>query len=196
VRAGVLLLAAGALALPLRAQEVLQQAPFFTTPMEVVAAMLQLAGTGQQDTVLDLGAGDGRIVIQAAVAHGARGLGVEHDPALAGLARENARLAGVADRVRIRVEDLMSTDLAAGTVITAYLVPAQLERLEPRLLADPNPGTRIVTHHFALPNWPYDAMREVRVTEGGLGRPRQSRIYLYVVPAQVRGEWLLFERTP
>ncbi|HEX5093295.1 MAG TPA: methyltransferase domain-containing protein [Burkholderiales bacterium] len=189
MRAGLPLLAVWALATPLRAQEVLQQAPFFTTPREVVSQMLLLARAGPGDTVMDLGAGDGRIVIQAAVERGAQGLGVELDASLVERARANARRAGVADRVRFRMEDLMRADLSGATVITAYLVPYQLERLEPRLLAGPRPGTRIVTHYFSLPNWPQDAMREVQVSEDGARRPRTSRIFLYVVPAQARGEW-------
>jgi len=189
VRVCVALLAGWALALPAGAQGILQQAPFFTTPNEVVARMLQLAHTGSADAVLDLGAGDGRIVIQAAAAYGARGVGVELDPALVERARANAQRAGVAHRVRFRVEDLMYADLSEASIITAYLVPAQLERLEPRLLADPKPGTRIVTHYFALPNWPYDEVQEVAVAQGGERRPGRSRIYLYVVPAQARGEW-------
>jgi hypothetical protein len=189
VRACVALLAGWALALPAGAQGILQQAPFFTTPDEVVTRMLQLARTGPADTVLDLGAGDGRIVIQAAVGYGARGLGVELDPALVQRARESAGRAGVADRVRFRVEDLMRADLSDATVITAYLVPYQLERLEPRLLAGARPGTRIVTHYFALPSWPYDDVQEVAVAQGRERRPRLSRIYLYVAPAQARGEW-------
>jgi protein-L-isoaspartate O-methyltransferase len=189
VRGCVALIAGWALALPAGAQGILQQAPFFTTPNEVVARMLQLARTGPADTVLDLGAGDGRIVIQAAVGHGARGLGVELDPTLVERARANAQRAGVADRVRFRVEDLMRTDLSEASVITAYLVPAQLEQLEPRLLADAKPGTRIVTHYFPLPNWPYDEVQEVAVAQGRERRPISSRIYLYVVPAQARGVW-------
>ncbi len=189
MRAGLLLAAGLALALPAHPQEVLQQAPFFTTPEAVVARMLVLARTGPGDTVLDLGSGDGRIVIRAARAHGARGIGVELDPALVELATEGARRAGVADRVQFRVEDVMRTDLSAASVITAYLVPYQLERLEPRLLASARPGTRVVTHVFALPSWPYDATESVPVPQDGERRPRQSRIYLYVVPAQVRGDW-------
>jgi len=189
MRAALWLAAGFALALPARAQEVLQQAPFFTTPEAVVARMLELARTGPGDTVLDLGSGDGRIVIRAARAHGARGIGLELDPGLVERARETARRAGVSNQVVFRVEDLMRADLSGATVITAYLVPYQLERLEPRLLAGARPGTRVVTHVFALPSWHYDATEAVRVPPGVERRPRQSRIYLYVVPAQVRGDW-------
>jgi predicted O-methyltransferase YrrM len=189
VRAVAAFLAALALVHPGRAQDIHQQAPFFTTPPEVVERMLVLAGTGQGDYVVELGSGDGRVVIHAAVAHGARGLGVDLDAALVARARENAARAGVADRVHFRVEDVLRTDLSQATVVTAYLVPYLLERLEPRLLAGLRPGARIVTHAFALGNWPYDAAQTVPLAAPHAGLGSESRLYLYVVPVDARGAW-------
>lgn len=114
---------------PVLAQEAPQQAPFITTPPAVVARMLALAGTGPDDFVVDLGSGDGRIVIHAASAHGARGLGVDLDARLVALATENAARAGVADRVRFEVRDALRTELAGASVVTIYLLPFLLERL-------------------------------------------------------------------
>lgn len=175
--------------LPARAQEAPVEAPFITTPPEVVARMLALARTGPDDFVVDLGSGDGRIVIHAATAHGARGLGVDLDPRLVALATASAARAGVADRVRFEVQDALRTEFGGASVVTIYLLPFLLERLQPRLLAGLKPGARIVTHAFALASWPYDRMETVRLSRRHEGQGDSSRIFLYVVPAQVRGEW-------
>ena len=165
------------------------RAPFITTPPEVVARMLQLAGTGPQDTVLDLGSGDGRIVIAAAREHGARGLGIELEPKLVALARENARRAGVADRARFEEGDALKADLAQASVVTLYLLPFLLDQLQPRLLAQLRPGARVVTHAFAFKGWMPDRSETVRISVRHEGQGGESRIFLWVVPAQVRGAW-------
>jgi len=172
-----------------RAQEGEVRAPFITTPPEVVARMLQLAGTGPQDTVLDLGSGDGRIVIAAARDHGARGLGIELDPKLVALARENARRAGVADRARFEEGDALKAELTQASVVTIYLLPFLLEQLQPRLLGQLRPGARVVTHAFAMKGWPPDRAETVRLSARHEGQGDESRIFLWVVPAQVRGAW-------
>ena len=177
------------LAWPAPAQEAPQQAPFITTPPEVVARMLAMARTGPEDFVIDLGSGDGRIVVHAARAYGARGLGVDLDPALVARARANAERAGVADRVRFEVRDALRTDLSAASVVTIYLLPFLLEQLEPRLLYGLRPGARIVTHAFPLKSWPYDRAETVRLSKSHAGQGDSSRIFLYVVPAQARGAW-------
>jgi SAM-dependent methyltransferase len=171
------------------AQDVPVRAPFFTTPPSVVARMLALARTRPEDFVLDLGSGDGRIVMHAAREYGAHGLGVDLDPALGARARDSAARDGLADRVRFEVQDVLKADLSAASVVTAYLVPFLMERLEPRLLAGLRPGARVVSHAFALPNWPPDAMETVRLARPHPTQGDSSRIYLYVVPAQVRGTW-------
>jgi len=190
MRLGAALASAVLVATSAEAQEAPQQAPFITTPPEVVARMLELARTGPADFVLDLGSGDGRIVIQAARAHGARGLGVDLDPALVARARENAARAGVADRARFAVQDALRTDLSEASVVTIYLLPWLLERLETRLLYGMRPGSRIVTHAFPLGSWPADRIETVRLMRSHEGQGDSSRIFLYVVPAQARGAWL------
>lgn len=189
MRVAAALAAAVFAALPLRAQEAPQQAPFITTPPEVVARMLSLARTGPGDYVVDLGSGDGRIVIHAAKAHGARGLGVDLDPALVARARENAAREGVAERARFEVQDALRTDISTASVVTIYLLPWLLERLETRLLYGLHPGARIVTHAFALGSWPPDRIETVRLSRSHEGQGDSSRIFLYVVPAQARGAW-------
>jgi len=170
-------------------QEAPVRAPFITTPPEVVARMLEIAETRAEDFVVDLGSGDGRIVIRAAQAHGARGLGVDLDPALVARSRDNAARAGVADRVRFEVRDALRTDLSEAGVVTIYLLPFLLDQLEPRLLNGLRPGARIVTHAFTLKSWPYDRAETVRLSKPHEGQGDSSRIFLYVVPAQARGAW-------
>jgi SAM-dependent methyltransferase len=174
---------------PAFAQEAPQRAPFITTPPEVVARMLAMARTGPEDFVIDLGSGDGRIVIHAAREHAARGLGVDLDAALVARARASAVRAGVADRVRFEVRDALRTDLAGASVVTIYLLPSLLDRLEPRLLVGLRPGARIVTHAFAMTSWPHDRAETVRLSKSHASQGDVSRIFLYVVPAQARGAW-------
>jgi protein-L-isoaspartate O-methyltransferase len=171
------------------AQEAPVQAPFITTPPEVVARMLELARTGPEDFVIDLGSGDGRIVIRAAAAHGARGLGVDLDERLVADATRNAERAGVAGRVRFVVGDALRTDLGEATVVTAYLLPFLLEQLDPRLLVQLRPGARVVTHAFPLPGWLPEEVQTVKLSQRHTGQGDTSRVYLYVVPAQARGTW-------
>jgi SAM-dependent methyltransferase len=129
---------------------------FTPTRHAVADAMLQLAGVTQDDVVYDLGSGDGRIVIIAAQKYGARGVGVEIDPALVARARQNAREAGVADRVSFVEGDLFTTDISPASVVTLYLSMSMNRRLEPKLKAELRPGARIVAHQFAIGTWPPD----------------------------------------
>ena len=164
------------------------EVPFITTPDPVTLAMLQLAGVTADDVVIDLGSGDGRIVITAAKRFGARGLGVDIDPALVARSRDNARAAGVADRAVFRVQDLFQTELSAAQVITLYLLPEFNLQLRPRLLALA-PGTRIVSHDWDMGEWPADRRITLDVPEKAIGRDKRSTVHLWVVPAQVQGLW-------
>jgi SAM-dependent methyltransferase len=154
--------------------------PFIVTPDHVTLAMLELAGVGPRDTLIDLGSGDGRIVITAARRFGARGLGVEIVPELVKASRENARRAGVADRVEFRQQDLFDTDLAAATVITLYLLPEVNLQLRPRLQRL-RPGTRIVSHDWNMGDWEPDRIVVVPAPDKPVGREKISRLYLWVV---------------
>ncbi len=151
--------------------------PYVATPQVTVDEMLRLAAVGPEDFVIDLGSGDGRIVVTAAKKFGARGLGVDIDWRLVSQAEENARLAGVADRARFREQDLFQADLGQATVITAYLLPFVMLKLRPKLLAL-KPGTRIVSHDFDFGDWPPDRKTSIR-----------KNVYLWIVPAQAAGRW-------
>jgi SAM-dependent methyltransferase len=164
------------------------EVPFITTPDEVTLAMLELAAVGPRDHVIDLGSGDGRIVITAARRFGASGLGVEIVPELVQRSRANARTAGVADRVEFREQDLFRTDLARASVITMYLLPAVNLQLRPRLLALA-PGTRIVSHDWDMGDWAPERTVVIDVPDKPIGREKQSRVHLWIVPAQVQGLW-------
>lgn len=171
--------------------------PYVPTPQEVVDRMLELAEVGPRDYVIDLGSGDGRMVVTAARRHGARGLGVELDPELVKRSIEDAERFGVADRVRFRVEDVTRTPLHEATVITLYLLPGITRLLVPRFLAELAPGSRIVAHDFDLGDWKADREMTVDVNEkyGSVGTWK-SRLFLYTVPATIRGAWAVETRGP
>jgi SAM-dependent methyltransferase len=166
----------------------LEEVPFITSPDNVTLEMLSSAGVKKGDHVIDLGSGDGRIVILAAKKFEATGLGVEIDPALVERSKTSARNAGVADKVEFRVQDLFKTDLAPATVITMYLLPEFNLQLRPALLAL-KPGTRIVSHDWDMGDWKPDRTTVVDVPDKKVGLQKSSRIHLWTVPAQVDGLW-------
>ncbi len=171
------------------AQQGEERAPFITTPADVVERMLELAGTGADDLVVDLGSGDGRIVIMAARKFGARALGIEIDERLVARSHENARLAGVHGRAKFMRGDVLLADISQASVVTVYLLPQLIDRLQPRFLAELRPGTRIVSHAFAMVGWKPDRTRSVRLARRHQGQGDESALYLWIVPAQARGEW-------
>jgi len=154
--------------------------PFVVTPDNVTRAMLKLADVKASDVVIDLGSGDGRIVIVAAKQFGARGLGVEIVPELVEQSRVNAQRAGVADRAEFRVQDLFATDLSQATVITMYLLPEVNLQLRPRL-QKLRPGTRIVSHDWDMGDWKPDRTIVVDAPDKPIGREKKSTLYLWVV---------------
>jgi SAM-dependent methyltransferase len=168
----------GAVACAAAAQD---EVPFITTPDHVTVEMLKLAGVGPNDFVIDLGSGDGRIVITAAKLYGARGLGVDIVPELVERSRDAARRAGVAERVEFRVQDLFETDLSRATVVTLYLLPEVNLKLRPRLQALA-PGTRIVSHDWDMGDWKPDRTVVVDVPDKAVGREKLSRLHLWTVP--------------
>ena len=135
---------------------------YVPTPQVVVDAMLQLANVTSTDVVYDLGSGDGRIVITAAKKFGARGVGIEIDPALVKTATENAMVAGVSDRVSFVTQNLYDADLKNATVVTLYLLQSINERLRPKLVRELTPGARVVSHVFSMgPEWPPQRTLEI-----------------------------------
>lgn len=134
--------------------------PYVTTRPETIGLMLQMGDVGPDDYVIDLGTGDGRILIAAARDRGARGLGVDIDPVMIRRAEANARRAGVADRVTFEVRDLFDTPLADADVVMMYLLPQVNLRLRPRLLAELRPGARVISHAWDMGDWePEDTQR-------------------------------------
>ncbi|MDQ2069018.1 SAM-dependent methyltransferase [Natronospira bacteriovora] len=151
---------------------------FIVTPERVVTAMLELAGTGPDDLVVDLGSGDGRIPIAAARDFGATAWGVEIDAELVEISRRNAEAAGVSGQVHFSQDDIFETDFSSADVLTLYLLPELNRRLKAAILAMPA-GTRVVSHEFGMGRWPADATRQVG------GHP----IHLWTVPANIGGRW-------
>ena len=150
------------------------------SPDQVVDRMLQMAQTTPRDFVVDLGSGDGKIVISAAQRYGARAMGVEFNPDMVKLSRDNARKAGVSDKVTIVQGDFFKVDFGKATVLTLYLLPDLNVKLRPRILAL-KPGTRVVSHSFDMQDWEPD---ELSLLDG-------KRAYFWVVPASVAGRWTL-----
>jgi SAM-dependent methyltransferase len=146
------------------------------TPMDVVRAMLRLANVSAGDVVYDLGCGDGRMVIMAAREHAAYGVCVDIDPRRIAESRENARQAGVTDRIRFLNEDLFATGIADATVVLLFLSPELNLAVRPKLLRELKPGTRIVSHWHDMGDW--KPQRTARVRNGARERP----IYLWTVP--------------
>jgi SAM-dependent methyltransferase len=138
-----------------------QEVRYDPTPLPVVRTMLDLAGVGPEDVVYDLGSGDGRIVIMAASEFGARGVGIEIDPALVERAEARAREAGVADRVEFRLGDMYDADVRPATVVTLFLHPEPNLKLRPKLRADLRPGSRVVSYLWDMGDWKPDGVRRV-----------------------------------
>jgi SAM-dependent methyltransferase len=152
---------------------------YVPTPQEVVDKMLELAAVTKDDLVYDLGSGDGRIVITAAKEYGARGIGIEIDPELIQTAQENAQAAGVSDQVEFRQQDLFQTDFSDATVVTLYLLSSLNEKLRPKLLQELKPGTRIVSHSFAMGDWKPEQVVTVKTPSG------ERTVYFWQVPETV-----------
>ena len=164
--------------------------PYVPSPSSVVADMLTLAEVGPKDYVIDLGSGDGRIVLTAAKVFGARGFGVDINEKLVREANQAAKLQGIADRASFTIQDLFKTDIRKATVLTMYLLPNTVNMLKDKLLAELNPGTRILSHDYPLSGWipeKYVQMDlEDKVAVTGV---TTTLIYLYVVPARAEGSW-------
>jgi SAM-dependent methyltransferase len=197
---------------PALAQE--KDAPYVPTPATVVDKMLDMANVGPGDYVIDLGCGDGRIVI-AAARRGATGLGVDIDEELIRKARGNAREAGVSDQVMFLKQDLFKTDISGASVITVYLYPSLINKLRPVFSGQLDPGARIVSHDFDMDDWKPDRHATVKsnmilsdtlvpVPEKELetysqiyNKLNQNRplplfshqVFFWEVPAKARGRW-------
>jgi precorrin-6B methylase 2 len=154
------------------------------TPRALVEKMLELAGVTARDFVIDLGSGDGRLVI-AAAKRGARAFGVEYDAEMVALSKRNAEAAGVAGKASFLQGDMFEADFSRASVLTLFLLPGNLRKLTPKFL-ELAPGTRIVTNAYRIDGW-----EEIEIAYADGYCVTWCTAYLYLVPAKVAGAWRL-----
>ena len=166
---------------------------FVPTPQEVVMEMLKMARVNAKDIIYDLGCGDGRFVITAAKVFGARGVGIDIDPARIQESAENARKAGVSDRVKFMEYDLYKAAIGEATVVALYLETDLNLKLRPKLLRELKPGTRIVSHEFDMEDWKPDNSGVVPNVDlyyqPNIPSRKDTHYYFWVVPAKAAGVW-------
>ena len=164
--------------------------PYVPSPQSVVSDMLRYADVNAKDFLIDLGSGDGRIVLTAAKVFGARGFGVEIKEDLVKRANESAKSQGLADRVKFMKQDLFKTDISQASIITMYLLPDTVNLLKDKFLTELKPGTRIVSHDYPLTGWIPEKYVQMDLEEKvAISGVTTTLIYLYVVPAKVAGNW-------
>jgi len=168
----------------------LSKLPYVPTPQVVVDEMLKLAGVTADDFVIDLGSGDGRIVITAAKQFKAKGLGVDIDAKLVALSNRNAKQEKVDDRVEFAERDMFKTDISKASVLTLYVLPDFMQKLRSKVLAELKPGARVVAHDYYLEEWRPDRMVTLTVPEKKEANGTdKAYLYLWIVPAVVEGTW-------
>lgn len=164
--------------------------PYVPTPQIVVDEMLRLGKVGPSDFVIDLGSGDGVIVLTAAQKLKARGFGVDIDPELVKLSNNEAKKRGLEDRVAFHVQDVFKADISKATVVTLYLLPGMMVNLRPKILNELRPGTRVVSHDYHFDDWSADEQLTWDVPEkekvNGIGK---ATVYVWIVPAKISGRW-------
>jgi hypothetical protein len=164
--------------------------PYVPTPQVVVDEMLRIGRVGAGDYLVDLGSGDGVIVLTAGTRFKARGFGVDIDPELVQKSNAEAKRRGIADRVSFHVQDVFKADIGKASVVTLYLLPGMMVDLRPKILAELKPGTRVVSHDYHFDEWTPDDQYtwDVPEKEKVNGIPRAT-VYLWIVPARVAGRW-------
>ena len=163
--------------------------PYVQTPQVVVDKMLELAKVSSKDYLIDLGSGDGRMIITAAKRYGARGFGVDLNKSLVTLANRNAVKMGVANRAVFYERDLHDTDITQADVLTIYLLPEVNLMVRPRIL-DLKPGTRLVSHDYGFGEWQPDVELTMDAPGKPVGRDQKSKVMFWVVPTRVAGKWV------
>ena len=164
--------------------------PYVPSPQSVVSDMLRYAAVTDKDFLIDLGSGDGRIVLTAAKVFGARGFGVEIKEDLVKRANEAAKQEGVADRVKFIKADLFKTDISPATIVTMYLLPDTVTLLKDKFLTELKPGTRIVSHDYPLTGWLAEDYWQMDLEEKvKISGVTTTLIWLYIIPAKVAGNW-------
>src|SRR5262245_21578621 len=175
----------------LSAQE-LSKLPYVPTPQIVVDEMLKMAGVTAKDFVIDLGSGDGRMIISAARAFKATGVGVDIDAKLVDLSNKQAKADGVGDLAKFIEQDMFKADISKATVVTLYVLPDFMEKLRPKLVAELKPGTRIVAHDYYMSEWYPDRQQMLTVPEKVKANGTdKAYLYLWIVPSIVAGNWLM-----
>ena len=171
----------------------LSKVPYVPTPQPVVDEMIKLAKVGADDFIIDLGSGDGRMVISAAKQVKAKGFGVDIDEKLVELSNRNAKAAGVADRAQFFRRDMFKTDIRKADVLMLYLLPDFMSRLRSKILTEMQPGARVVAHDYHMGAWYPDQMITLTVPEKmAVSGTDKAHLYLWIVPAVVEGGWRLF----
>ena len=173
----------------LQAQE-LSKLPYVPTPQIVVDEMLKMAGVTAKDFVIDLGSGDGRMIITAARTFNASGVGVDIDTKLVDVSNKQAKADGVGDRAKFIEQDMFKADISKATVVTLYVLPDFMEKLRPKLMAELKPGTRIVAHDYYMSEWYPDRQHMLTVPEKVKANGTdKAYLYLWIVPSVVAGDW-------
>ena len=169
--------AAGAVVLTIFLWQSQRLAPFAPTPPDVVDRMLTLARVTRDDVLIDLGCGDGRIPIRAAVKYGTRAIGVDIDPRRIAESRQNAKAAGVEHLTEFRVEDALTTNVSGATVVTLFIGSDGNAKLRPILRKQLKAGARVVSHAFSMgPAWPADTVDRFTSADGD-----QVTLYLWIL---------------
>jgi phospholipid N-methyltransferase len=164
--------------------------PYVPTPQVVVDQMLRFGRVSASDYVIDLGSGDGVIVLTAARQMQASGMGIEIDPALVKRANDDAKKHGVAERASFQVMDIFKADLSRATVVTLYLLPGMMMNLRKKIYDELRPGARVVSHDYHFGDWKEDDRLTFDVPEKEFinGVP-SATLYLWTIPAKVDGSW-------
>ena len=164
--------------------------PYVPTPQVVVDQMLFMANIKSSDYVVDLGSGDGVIVLTAARLFKASGMGVDIDPGLVKLSNDAARKFGVADRAHFLQQDVFKADLSKASVVTLYLLPGMMINLRPKIFNELKPDARVVSHDYHFGEWPPDDQISFDVPEKeAINGVPKATIFLWTVPAKIAGTW-------
>lgn len=175
---------------PAASAQELSELPYVPTPQVVVDEMLKLADVTADDFVVDLGSGDGRIVITAAKRFKAKGLGVDIDGKLVALSNQTAKAEKVEDRVQFAERDMFKTDISKASVVTLYVLPDFMRKLRSKVLTELRPGARVVAHDYYLEEWYPDRVVTLTVPEKKQANGTdKAYLYLWIVPAVVEGTW-------
>lgn len=173
------------------AQE-LSKLPYVPTPQIVVDEMLKMANVTAKDFVVDLGSGDGRMILTAAKNFQANGLGVDIDSKLVELSNKAAKSQGLDERAKFIEQDMFKADISKATVVTLYVLPDFMEKLRPKLLKELKPGTRIVAHDYYMSGWYPDRQAALTVPEKvEANGTDKAYLYLWIVPSMVSGHWCM-----